>query len=244
MGHFKIVLQEQVSLKNGKVWGAEALVRYVDQAGKLVLPNSFITKYETEGTIQQLDLQMLRQVCSLLSSWQKRGFKRLPVALNVSAQTILEPGIVEKICAVLDSYAIPHEDVALGISDGIKHFAWKNFAANCTGLTALGFKLCLDKFGSQYGSIMILNQIPFQLVKIDRSITRQLESNERLLMAYKAVIQICRDLGLKVVGEGVETAAQAATLQRLECQLGQGDYWGKPLEVEAFEQRTFNQRLM
>jgi len=238
-GRYKLVLQEQVNLQTGKVGGAEALVRYVDEEGNLVLPDPFIGQYELEGTIHYLDLYMLRKVCYMISSWQERGLKKLPVALNISAQTLLQPGIVGEICSVVDSYTLPHNYIILEIAEDALSFTREKFVANCNRLTALGFKLCLDNFGSQFAPIKILHLITFYAVKFDGSFIHQLATDKLAAMACKTLMQFCRKLGLKVVGEEVETTAQAEILQRFKCNLGQGSYWGKPLETEEFERQIF-----
>ena len=204
-----------------------------------MLPDPFIGQYELEGTIHYLDLYMLRKVCYMISSWQERGLKKLPVALNISAQTLLQPGIVGEICSVVDSYTLPHNYIILEIAEDALSFTREKFVANCNRLTALGFKLCLDNFGSQFAPIKILHLITFYAVKFDGSFIHQLATDKLAAMACKTLMQFCRKLGLKVVGEEVETTAQAEILQRFKCNLGQGSYWGKPLETEEFERQIF-----
>ena len=241
-GRYEIVLQEQVNLQTGKVTGAEALVRYVDQDGKIVLPEKFIKQYEVEGTIQYLDLQVLKQICYLLSSWQERGLRELMVSVKVSAYTIMEPDTVNEICAVVDGYNIPHSYIMLEINEDVVKLEpeLKQFSQTCNELVGLGFKLCLDNFGSKYAFVKLLNWVPFYAVKFDGSIIRPVENDSRVALTCKTLMQLCKKMGLKIMGEGVETKAQAECLKNLKCQLGQGYYWGRPLEVGAFERKVFS----
>jgi|GEM_PF-3300860 len=238
-GRYKIVLQGQFNAGTGKISGVEALVRYTDLKGNLILPEHFVPQFENEGLIRYIDLYVLKQVCCLIAAWQERNIKIVPVAVNFSARTIMEPGMVNELAALADNYDVPHQHIMIEINESMARYDQEKFVEICTRLLSAGFKLCLDDFGSEYAYVQLLTLVPFYLVKFDRKVIGKLTTDKRLAAICKALMELCAQLGFKVLAIGVEDKEELKLLKSFGCQLVQGCYFGRPLEIAEFEQKNF-----
>ena len=233
--HFSVFYQPQIDMQTGGIIGAEALVRKIASDGKIIAPDRFISYYETAGVIRHVDLFVLESVCKSIAQWNRKG-KALKVAVNFSRVTLMETGIVDTISRVCETYHVPPGRIGIEVTESVSRLEPAQLQNLVRNLRAKGFGIVLDDFGTRYSNLVILRDIRFDTVKIDRLLVKGIESNENSRAIVRSVIQMCHDLReTHVLAEGIETEAQKNMLLAYGCEYGQGYYYSKPVPFEAFE---------
>lgn len=239
-GCFKLYLQPKVNPENGDVLSAEALVRYQEPGGEQIPPGKFIPALEREKMIRYLDFFMLEEVCRLLERWKEEGRRLIPVSVNFSRITLLENDLLRILDEIKGRYDIPWECVMIELTESVGDIERKVIGVIGAQLRKAGFKLSLDDFGANYANMSILSIIHFDEVKLDKSLIDDLVENEINQTVVRGVIEMCRQLNVECVAEGVETSEQLELLKIFGCTAIQGYYYSKP--VAAAEFVTYNLR--
>lgn len=235
-GEFQVYLQPQVDLrdKNRPILGAEALVRCRSVSGQLLTPDKFISILEANYVIGSVDFFVLEEVFELLTRWKKEGRPLLTMSVNLSRMTVLERGFMVSLSALARRYDIPLSCIELEITESGGDEGMARVGKIAREIKKLGFRLALDDFGSKYSNLSILGRIPFDCLKIDRTLIWEMDG-ETGQTIVRGVLAMCRELGLKVVAEGIEKTEQANTLEDYHCDIGQGYLYGKPMPLGDFE---------
>lgn len=232
---FMVYLQPQVKLKDGSLYGAEALIRRYDKTNeKMVFPDQFVPLYEQKSVIRHVDIFVIETVCQLLDKLNQAG-EAIPISVNLSRVTLLEYGIVDTIVKICDQYHVPHELLVIEVTErvglienNVPSVLVKNFKDN-------GFLISLDDFGCAYSNIVTLSQIEVDEVKIDKSLVDDLITNKKNQILVKNVLSMCNELeGSSTLAEGIEEEGQAKLLYELGCHLGQGYLYSRPIPIEEF----------
>ncbi|MFI3249619.1 MAG: bifunctional diguanylate cyclase/phosphodiesterase [Eubacteriales bacterium] len=236
-GEFMIYLQPQVRLKDGSLYGAEALIRRFDKKNqKMVFPDQFISLYEQKSVIRHVDIFVVNEVCKLLAQWHNDG-KDIPVSVNLSRVTLQEYGIVDTIVKICDKYQVPHELLVIEVTERVGLIENNVASALIAAFKENGFNISLDDFGCAYSNIVTLAQIRVDEVKIDKSLVDNLTTNSQNHILVKNVLTMCNELdGASTLAEGIEDEQQARLLHELGCHLGQGYFYSRPIPVEDFIQ--------
>lgn len=233
-GAFEVYLQPKIDLETGGVSGAEALVRRHGEQGELIPPDHFIPLYEAEGVIPFVDTYVFEQVCRLLSEWREKNYRLIPVSVNISRVSLMGMDIVSRMARIRDRYQIPPDFLMLEVTESISKIG-SELSNLMQKFKEYNFRVSLDDYGSRYSNLEILTKVRFQELKIDKSLLDDIVGNERARLILKSSIQMCRELGqLKTVAEGIETEAQMQILKELNCDMGQGYYFSRPLPADAF----------
>jgi PAS domain S-box-containing protein len=231
-----VVYQPVVDLQRGGRCGVEALVRWRHPQRGLVSPLDFIPVAEESGLIAALGAFVLRTACRQLADWQCRLGPLAPcsVAVNLSAVQLRLPGLAGDVQATLADSGIAPAALQLEVTESL---AAQDETARerLREIKALGVRIALDDFGTGYSSLACLHQLPVDTVKIDRSFVSHAEASDYHRVLIEATIRVARTLGMDTVAEGIETTSQAALLQRLDCDRGQGYLWSPPLAADALE---------
>jgi predicted signal transduction protein with EAL and GGDEF domain len=231
-----VVYQPVVDLRPGGRCSVEALVRWRHPQRGLVSPLEFIPVAEESGLIVALGAFVLRTACQQLADWQRRLGVGAPrsVAVNLSAVQLRRAGLAAEVQAVLADSRIAPAALQLEVTESL---AAQDEAARTRlrEIKALGVRIALDDFGTGYSSLACLHQLPVDTVKIDRSFVSHAEGSDYHRVLIEATIRVARTLGMDTVAEGIETPSQAALLQRLDCDRGQGYLWSAPLAADALE---------
>ena len=237
-GEFKPFYQPKVNIITGKLEGAEALCRWFHD-GKMIPPNDFIPMLEEGSDICRLDLHMLDCVCRDLRHWIDEGKDVVRISVNFSRKNILNNGLVGAISEIIDHYQIPHEYLEIELTETTSDVAFNDLRRITGGLHALGIYTAIDDFGVGFSSLNLLKEIPWNVLKIDRSFLPVEKDEDNCIrnIMFKHVVSLSRQLGLQCVAEGVETLEQVNILRANNCDLAQGFYFDKPLPVEYFEER-------
>ena len=236
-GDFRLHYQPQVELGSGAVVGAEALLRWRDADLGDVSPGEFIPVAEESGFIVALGDWVLRESVRQAAAWHAAG-RATVVSVNVSALQFQQADFVERVAAVLQAAELPAALLELELTESILIRDADEALQRLRALDRLGVQLAIDDFGTGYSSLGYLKRFPIRKLKIDRSFIKGLPGDESDAGIARAVVQLARSLRLRVIAEGVETAAQREFLRRAGCDEFQGFLFAPALDVAAFEART------
>ena len=231
-----VVYQPVVDLPSRRMVGVEALVRWLHPERGVVPPVEFISLAEECGLIDAVGETVLRQACRQFVRWQTQLGEQAPrqLAVNLSRAQLKRPALVDDVRAILAETAMPVERLQLEVTESLAAQD-ERVQATLRELKNLGVKLALDDFGTGYSSLACLHLMPVDTVKVDRSFVKHAETVEYHRVLIEATIRVARTLGMTTVAEGIETAGQAALMQALECDRGQGFLFARPLEAAALE---------
>lgn len=233
---FALVYQPQVELKDGKIFAAEALIRWEQPDGGLTFPGEFIKVAEESGLIIPIGEWVLRQACQQLARWRESGFLDLRIAVNLSPEQIRHTEFPELILHVLREAGLPASALDLEITEGVMMRQSTENIANLTRLAGIGVQIAVDDFGTGYSSLAYLQRFPIDTIKIDRSFLHGLGENRNNNAIVAAIIAMANNLNLHVVAEGIETAMQAEFLRTHGCLAAQGNYYHAPESAETFRE--------
>lgn len=234
-GQFFVLLQPKYYLDTEEVMGAEALVRWNHPAKGLLSPLQFIPLFEENNLITELDMFVLRKVCSKLRHWLDEGFVPLPISVNQSRAHLENPTYVNDLVHAVDDYRLEHNLLEFEMTESFFLDDLGQFKAVVSDLRREGFAVSIDDFGSGYSSLNMLKNISFDFLKLDRGFLMEAEDDHRSQMVIQSVIQMAQKLGISIVAEGVETKAQVEMLRAMECTIAQGYYYQRPIPMDAYE---------
>lgn len=232
-------LQPKVNLSTGKLAGAEALVRWVDKNGTpIYYPDEFISIFEENGFIIQLDLYILEEICKKLRRWINAGYTPVPISVNQSRILFYQSDYLDTLTSILKRYAIPSSLIILEITETIateNQFMLEN---RIQELHKLGFAVSMDDFGSGFSSLNTLNELSIDELKIDRAFLSGTEEpgiHTKRHIIIRSILQLSKDLLISTVAEGIETKEQMDFLKESGCDIGQGYYFSRPIPIKEFE---------
>jgi EAL domain-containing protein (putative c-di-GMP-specific phosphodiesterase class I)/GGDEF domain-containing protein len=231
----RLVFQPKIELATGRCIGAEALLRWRHPVLGEVSPGEFIPVIEQTSLARPTTRWVLERALRQLSAWRRAGLA-LQLAVNVSAVNLLEPDFCDHVLARLRAHDLAPGALALEITESALMSNRTLAAATLAGLAAGGVPLAIDDFGTGYSSLSYLQSVPAQVVKIDQSFIRDLDTDERKRALVATMIKLAHDLGQLVVAEGVETAPVAHFLANAGCDQVQGYLYARPLAPQQFEE--------
>lgn len=236
-----VVYQPKVNQLTNKLVGAEALIRW-NHNGTVVPPDKFIPVCESTGFIKRLDFFMLNQICKKLDEWIKKGIELVPISVNFSKQHFTHQEVAERICNIIDFWKIPHNLIEVEFTE-TSIAEMKEILKNTIDiLKDKGIPVSIDDFGSGYSSLSLLQDLDFDVLKLDKSFIKTVVVNKRARTVIANVINMAKELNMSVIAEGVETKEELSILKKLKCNVIQGFIFDKPLSVEDFEQRLINKQ--
>ena len=231
---FRLFYQPLVSLADGKMIGAEALIRWKDAELGDISPGEFIPIAEESGLIIGLGDWVLREACRARRVWRGLGLDLPPIAINFSGVQLKQIGCVESFLDVLAEYEVQSGDIEIEVTEtGLLDIS-SVARENVTRLRNAGVRIALDDFGVGFSSLSHLRDLPIGRLKIDRSFTVECMRDARTLTIVKAVVEMARSLGITVTAEGIETQAQQTWMQHLGCDSAQGYLFARPMTAEDF----------
>ena len=239
---FRVWYQPIEALDGRKVWGTEALARWNHPRDGMVSPGRFIPVAEETGLITAIGTWVLRRSCGQLKRWSDRipGAEQMGVSVNLSARQLADEGLVETVAAAIEEAGIDPGRLQLEVTESGLIERPGLAARILTLLKEQGVQLALDDFGTGYSSLSYLASFPLDVIKIDRSFVsgpRGMTVSRKGRELVGAIIQLGHTLGMKVVGEGIETEEQAHLLRELGCDMGQGYHLGRPVGPKVIRQR-------
>lgn len=230
--------QPKIDMRDGRLVGAEALVRGIDKKGNIIKPGRFIEILEENGKIRELDFFMLESVLKQLSQWHKKEYDKITVSVNISRRTLFNPTVLASILAIQSHYPeIPSEQLELEITETAGNIEFATMADVVDRFRKFGIRFELDDFGSRYANLAVFSNVKFRTIKLDRSLINDLQSNDISRMLVENITGICKNFDMYCVAEGVENREQVDILLRLGCVYGQGYYYSKPIPAQEFEEK-------
>lgn len=230
----RLMYQPQVDLATGDTVGVEALLRWNSAAKGFLDPSEFIPLAESSGLIVPIGDWVFGEACRQLRVWQESGFPDLRLSVNVSMVQLKRAGFTDSVQTMLEETGVKPESLMMEVTEsGVLQNL--SLAKETLGtLNDLGIGIALDDFGTGFASLALLKEFPFEQIKIDRSFIENIETDEDCAAIVSTTITLGRKLGLRVIGEGVETEEQLAFLRAESCEEAQGFLFSKPMRADDF----------
>ncbi|KAF1049408.1 putative bifunctional diguanylate cyclase/phosphodiesterase [Xylophilus sp.] len=237
IGQIRIELQPQVELESGRICGAEALARWTRADGTEVSPADFIPVAEANGLIVPLGRQVIELACQALARLRDEGHPRTTIAVNVSTLQLVRQGFTRELLDAVARHGVTPQQLEIEITESVAMGDHQSDGAILRGLREAGFPIAIDDFGTGYSSLGYLRTLPITTLKIDRCFVAEIGVVPVEHEIADMVIRVAQRMGLKVLAEGVETAAQLAWLRERGCHLAQGYFLGRPASLDDFVRR-------
>lgn len=230
-GYFQVYVQPQKNLRTNEVRRGEALIRYEDESIRL-MPNQFIGCLEEQGLIYLIDLYVYDNACRMLNSWNKEA--EWSISVNFSRTTLIREGLIEILDRIRGYYGVEAKNLEIEVTESVGGIEEEKLKVIGNKIKEYGFQLSLDDFGTRYSNLSLLSRLPFQKLKLDMGMIRQITKNEKMKVIDASVIDCCHNLGINVIAEGVETQEQVRVLKQIECDYMQGFLLDRALDEKAF----------
>ncbi|RMG53176.1 MAG: bifunctional diguanylate cyclase/phosphodiesterase [Gammaproteobacteria bacterium] len=231
-GQFRLFYQPKVALAEGRTTGVEALVRWEHPELGLVPPDRFLPAAERTELINTLTLWVVEEGCRTLAEWIGRGW-RPRMAVNLSVRNLAAPGFFQSLSSIVENHGIPPELLEIEVTESGLMTDPEEALRVLDRIRERGHHIAIDDFGTGYSSLAYLTRLPAHAVKIDQAFIRNLGYNEKLRTIVEHTLALAKGLGFETVAEGVESDEIAARLKEMGCDIGQGYYFGKPMDAEA-----------
>ncbi|MDX0626564.1 EAL domain-containing protein [Sinorhizobium medicae] len=232
---FLLHFQPQMNLGTGRIFAAEALLRWNHPVRGIISPSVFIPLAEETGLIVPIGDWALRAACRQLKAWQDAGLPPLIISVNVSARQFRERNWASRVAEILKETGLEARYLELELTESLIMQDVPGAIATMHALEAIGVHLAIDDFGTGYSSLSALKRFPVRRLKIDRSFVTDIPLDADDMAITYAIISLAQKLGLRVIAEGVESEAQVEFLQKAGCDEIQGYFFSRPLSAEAFE---------
>ncbi len=239
---FKLVYQPMISLNDGKLVGAEALIRWRDAELGDIPPAEFIPIAEESGLIVALGEWVLHEACRARRDWRMQGLDIPPLSINMAGVQLRQLSCVEGLINVLNEYDVSPDSIEVEVTETGLLDTSAVSRENLVRMRNAGVRIALDDFGVGFSSLAHLRDLPIHRLKIDRSFTVECMRDARTLTIVKAVIDMARSLGISITAEGIETQAQQTWMQHLGCDSAQGYLFARPMNVDDFVRMFIDRR--
>lgn len=233
-GSFMVYYQPKVDSRTGITVGAEALIRFFDEAHGVVGPIHFIEILEENRCSHLIDLFVLDEVCKAQKLRCISDRRVVPVSVNFSKNTLEYADLLDHVKEIMNRYDLPEGLVQIEITESVGDMDIVLINNIAQSLISMGFRLSMDDFGTKYSNLEMLFKFPFSIAKIDRSLVKNLESNEKSRIMLKHLISMIMELGIECVAEGAENEEQVRILQQFGCNIIHGYFYSKPVTLDVF----------
>ncbi len=231
---FEVVYQPKVSLKTGKIYGAEALIRWNRPDGSVVHPGFFVPIFEDNEFVLEMDIWVYRRVFSTMKHWIELGIELPVVSVNVSRLHLRDQSFPEKFEKLVDNYGIPHSAVEVELTESTFVKNYDRLIRIMEDIRSRGFKISIDDFGTGYSTLNLIAVLPVDVLKLDGNFFMKNQLTYKNRKVIESIIMLAKSLNLMVISEGVETDEQVEFLKSSYCDAVQGYYYYKPMSEESF----------
>lgn len=240
---FTFFVQPQCDIDKTKIVGGESLVRWIREDGSMVPPGLFIPVLEKNGFVADLDVVVWEKVCKWLRQCIDKGYKPVPISINVSRIDIFSMNVPEYLAELMKKYDLDEELLKVEITESAYAENSEKIIRTVRDLQEHGFIVMMDDFGSGYSSLNMLKSVPVDVLKMDMRFLEMDEAEEEKGVGIlESVVNMARQMKVPVVVEGVEFKKHEILLQRMGCRYTQGYYYYKPMSIEAFETLLADER--
>lgn len=235
-GEFIPYLQPKINMKTHEVIGAEALVRWINPERGMIMPGEFLPFFERNGFVVEIDMHMYEQICILISRWLREGKKVRTISCNFSRLHFKNDAFPEILMEIAEKHSVPTHYLDLEITESIVMEDLECVHKHFSRLKEYGFLISIDDFGSGYSSLGLLQELPVDVLKLDRGFFKMRTCEKRDLVVINAIVTASHELDMTVVCEGVETKEQEEMLLGMNCHIAQSFRYGKPMPICNFEE--------
>ena len=239
---FLVYLQPKFNLNTGLQAGAEALIRWMHPVKGLMYPGRFIETFEKNGFVTRLDMYMLEELCRRIKVWTGKGYRPMPLSLNISQQNLLNPEFVNDAIAITEKYGVSPNLIIFEMSEKVVTDNMSILNKIMEQMKDHGFVVSMDNFGTGSTSMNTLYNVPVDELKIDRKFLLNAEKTDRGQNVIQSVIEMAKRLKIDVVSEGVENKQQAILLREMGCDMIQGFAFSEPLPEHEYEEYAYGPR--
>lgn len=231
---FLLTYQPQIHLATHTLYGVESLIRWHHPKKGFIRPDQFIPIAEETGLIVQIGKWVLEEACQQGKKWIKRGCEKMNLSVNISIHQLEQADFVEMVAKIIEKTNFPASSLQLEMTESMAMYNFEEIIPKLHELREMGIRISVDDFGKEYSSLSYLKKLPIHQMKIDRSF--QVTLNDRKTQSIvKSIIELAHNLQLEVVAEGVEKKEEIERLKQFNCDVVQGYYYAKPLQVDEFE---------
>ncbi len=204
----------------------------------------FIPILEMNTDICDLDFYMLEHVCQHIRKWLDEGRNVVRVSVNLSRKHLVDVDLLNHIISVIDKYKVPHQYIEIELTETTTDVQFSDLKRVVCGLKEQGIWTAVDDFGVGYSSLNLIREIPWNVLKVDKSLVPRNDEDENNIdnLMFRHVVSLAQDMDLECVIEGVESVDQVGILKKNNCVIAQGYFFDKPLPLEDFEYRL-NQKV-
>lgn len=234
--NFKLYLQPKVSTKDYKLCGAEALVRWEDDYGKIFkFPNEFIPIFEECGFIVRLDMYIFEEAVKYLKKLKDEGSNLIKISVNFSRRHIGNQYFASRLNEITTKYGVSNQYLEIEITESVDFEDFENIDNFFTSIHQFGFSLALDDFGTGYSSLVLLKNLQVDVIKLDREFFIHENNIKRGNLVVKEILRLAHILDIETVAEGVETLDKVEMLKKYGCNEIQGYYFYQPMNLKDFD---------
>jgi len=239
---FNLYYQPIVALKDGRVVGFEALIRWITPQHGLIQPSEFISLAEETGLIHQIDRWVMHEACRQVQQWYQYGLSSFPftVSVNLSGSLLQQGNVVQMIREILAETGISPQSLKIELTESVFLETSPSVNQQIQNIRDLGIQLQIDDFGTGYSSLSYLQRFPITAIKIDRSFISRIDAQYSGTEIVQAIITLAKELGLEIIAEGIETVSQLHWLKEAGCDYGQGYLLYRPMDAESTEKLLRN----
>lgn len=233
-GAFVPFFQPQYNFETGAMTGAEVLVRWLMDDGKVVSPGEFVPEFEKNGFIYEMDKSIWDKACACLSGWRKEGIGIDHISVNVSRVDFYHADLSDRLDSIIRKYGLKHSDLHLEVTESAFAENTEQFITVLERLREMGFAIEMDDFGSGYSSFCTLKDIPLDIIKMDSAFLSYNDRYKRCGKIVTAVVRLAHAIDIPVIAEGVETKSQSDFLKTIGCRFMQGFLFSRPMDERSF----------
>ena len=240
-GEFCAYAQPKYDIVTNKLIGGELLVRWLSPTRGFLEPSSFIPTFEKNGFIYNIDFFMLEEACKSIRKYLDEDVEALPFSVNLSRATISHKDLLTRIQNTVDKYYIPHHYIEFEITESIFAEQYDEMINVLKRLKDMDFLINMDDFGSGYSSLTLLKDLPVDIIKLDHDfLSRSAANDERSVTILQGIIDMAHAMDIRIVSEGIETDEQLDMLRSINCEIGQGFLFAKPMPIDDYDKLILN----
>lgn len=233
---FCAYVQPKYDIASKSLIGGELLVRWMSPSKGFLEPTAFIPSFEKNGFIYQIDCFMLEQACKSIRRYLDSDIYVIPFSVNLSRVTLAHPDFLSKVQEIVERYYIPHHYLEFEITESIFSENYALMIDVLTKLKSLDFIINMDDFGTGYSSLTLLRDLPIDVIKLDHDfLSRSATNDKNAVSILRSIIDMAHTLDIRVVSEGIETVEQLDMLRSINCEIGQGFLFAKPMPIEDYD---------
>lgn len=238
---FVAYAQPKYDITTNTLIGAELLVRWISPSKGFLEPAAFISSFEKNGFIYQIDCFMLEEACKSIRRYLDADIYVLPFSVNLSRVTLAHPDFLNSVQEIVDKYYVPHHYIEFEITESIFSEDYENMINVLNQLKSWDFIINMDDFGTGYSALTLLKDLPLDIIKLDHDfLARSAADDKNAVHILRSIIDMAHALDIKVVSEGIEDQEHLEMLRSINCEIGQGFLFARPMPLEDYDKLVYD----